>query len=313
LASWLLGLCVLWVAGGASCHQTRRLDQVAALPTVLPATPQLDEVIAAINRNDSIQKMQSTSTTIEVLDTNLPRLKASLAMERPNHLRLRASVPFLMGSGLDVGSNDQLFWMRYPEGMQQTLLFANHAEYEQNMMTAPLPVNPKWLIEALGLVHLDRQLVTEGPIQRDDGTLEVRSDIPTASGTYRRILLIDGQAGFIREQIIYDPRGQLVANSRSADHRLYEELGVVLPHSVRIQLQSNIAPPFALQVEVGDYVLNQLLVDDPRLFEMPTDGSQQMIDLSRPAAMVPPAGLPPAALPPTGYVPTASQAPPLRR
>ncbi|WP_164103434.1 hypothetical protein [Candidatus Laterigemmans baculatus] len=310
-------LAVVWVAGGATCHRGQRVSDLNPPPVVFESTPRIEEVIAAVNLTDAITQMQSTSTTVELLDSPLPvsRLSATLALERPRRFRLRASLPIMLGAGLDVGSNDETFWMQYPDnGVHQTLLFARHDEFQQRMAGSPLPVDPTWLIEALGLVHIDPELVTEGPVPRGDGALEVRTRVPTASGSYQRVLLIDGAAGFVRGQYLYGPAGELVASASGSEHQYYPEHRVVLPHSVQIQLQPQAGPPMGLQIEIGSYVLNQLLGEDPRLFEIPT-GSHQVIDLSRlqpsvappPLGAVPPPGmLPPAALPPATPPPGAS-------
>src|SRR5690606_38538034 len=108
-----------------------------------------------------------------------------------------------------------------------TLLYARHDEFQQRMTESPLPVDPTWLIEALGLVHIDSNLVNEGPIQRGDGALEVRTRVPTASGTYQRVLLIDSSAGFVSGQYLYGPQGRLIASANASEHRYYPEQRVV--------------------------------------------------------------------------------------
>lgn len=321
--SILLASCLLvWVAGGATCHRRTSLADLNPPPVIFTETPSAAELIAAINRTDAVQKMQSTSTTVELLDSPLPikRLNATLALERPRRLRMRVSVPIALGAGMDVGSNDEVFWMRYPEGMQQTLLFARHEEFQHHMLGSPLPVDPTWITEALGLLHIDPSAVIGEPIVRADKKLELRTQVPTASGVYTRVLHVDAQGGFVRDQYLYAPDGRLVASANGAEHRFYEEARIVLPHSVRVQLQPVAAPPLGLQIEIGSYVLNQLLGSDPNLFAMPADGNGQVIDLSRIGGNLPPASLNPNVTlgQPSGvtqtstYVPTASYSPTLR-
>jgi hypothetical protein len=319
----LFASCLLvWVAGGATCHRRTNLADLNPPPVIFTETPRVEELIAAINRTDSVQKMQSTSTTVELLDSPLPvkRLNATLALERPRRLRMRVSVPIALGAGMDVGSNDEVFWMRYPEGMQQTLLFARHAEFQHSMVGSPLPVDPTWITEALGLLHVDPASVIGEPIVSAGNKLELRTQVPTASGVYTRRLLLDAQGGYVVEQYLYSPDGRLVASANCAEHRFYEEARIVLPHSVRIQLQPVAAPPIGLQIEIGSYVLNQLLGSDPNLFAMPADGNGQVIDLSRIGGNLPPASLNPGvtlgqpvnAQPTSTYVPTASYGPAYR-
>jgi hypothetical protein len=313
-------LLLVWVAGGAGCPRRSRPSDFVPPPQIFAAPPDLDQVVAAVNRTDVVEKMQSSSASIELLDSSLPvsRLSATLAVQRPRGLRVRASLPIMLGAGLDLGSNDEVFWMQYPEGFGQTLMFARHDQYQQRMLTAPLPVPPNWIIEALGLVHIDPQLVSEGPLPRGDGQLEIRTRIPTASGTYQRVLLVDDKGGFVREQHVYGPDGRLVARATGSDHRFYDQFNVVMPHSVKIQLEPVGAPPIGLAIEVGDYVLNQLLGSDPNMFTMPSEGNLQVIDLGKIGPTLPPATLQPqaqpapAAEPVRNYVPTASYVPAYR-
>jgi hypothetical protein len=279
--------------------------------------------------------MQSSSATVALLDSSFPALEATLAIQRPKGLRLRAKMPLMFGSGLDVGSNDEVFWLRHPNGIHQSLLFARHDEFQRNMLGSPIPVPPPWIIEALGLVHIDPELITEGPLERGDGQVEVRTRIPTASGNYQRVLLVDATGGFVRDQYIYEPGGSLVARATGADHRFYSASNVVLPHSVRIYLEPTGAEPIGLSIEVGGYALNQLLGSSVDMFEMPTEGNVEMTDLGRLRPILPPAtmsapttadpnaamhsnavnepeGLAPGAQAIRQYVPTASYVPAYR-
>lgn len=286
-------LMIVWTAGGATCHRGQRMSDFNPPPVVFESEPRIEEVIAAVNRADAITMMQSTSTTVKLLDSPVPRLNATLALDRPRRFRLRASLPILLGAGLDVGSNDELFWMRYPDdGVRQTLLYARHDQFQPQMPGSPLPVDPTWLIEALGLVHIDADLVHEGPISRGDGKFEIRTWVPTAGGNYNRVLLVDAERGFVSSQYLYGPDGRLVASATGSEHRYYEEQRVVLPHSVQIHLEpSGGSPPVGLQVEIGSYALNQMLGDDPRQFEIPSEGNHQVVDLSRLSAAVAPPSL----------------------
>lgn len=283
-------LAIVWIAGGATCYRGQRLSDFNPPPVVFETQPRIEEVIAAVNRTDTITMMQSTSTTVELLNSPVPRLNASLALERPRRFRLRASLPILLGASLDVGSNDELFWMRYPDdGVRQTLLYARHDQFQPQMPGSPLAVDPTWLIEALGLVHIDPNLVQQGPTPRGDGQLELRTRVPTPGGDHDRVLLIDAKRGFVVSQYLYGPNGRLVASATGSEHEYYEEQRVVLPHSVEIHLAaSGGSPPVGLQVEVGSYALNQLLGEDPRQFEIPSEGNHQVVDLSRLAGPVTP-------------------------
>lgn len=281
-ASWIVTLAILWVAGGATCY--RRTIKISHLPPppvfTANAVPSLDELAQVLNRTDSITQLSSNSLSVEVPSmSNVPRLSATLAIDRPQRFRMRASVPLLLGSGIDLGSNEERFWFEVPEAMTQTLYFARHDQYQRQSVRSILPVDPSWLVEALGLVHLDTAQVVEGPIVRTDGRLEVRSMMPYPDGLYSRVCVIEPNAGYVTDQILYGPSGKMIAGASGSHHRYYEEQQCALPHQVHVRLLPDGGPPLELKLEIGTYTVNQLLSGDPQLFTMPRTARQQ-VDLA---------------------------------
>ena len=112
----------------------------------------------------------------------MPRLSATLNLERERRFRLRASLPIVLGAGIDLGSNDELFWFEVPEGISKTLYYARHDQYRQQLHRAVLPVDPTWVMDALGLVQIDPNAVVAGPVKREDGKLEIRSSLNMPDG-----------------------------------------------------------------------------------------------------------------------------------
>ncbi len=275
LSSWLLTGTLLWIAGGAACYRRPAATDFPPPPAIFEAAPTLQELVAAVNRTDKIQKLQTNSARVTAPSMSETQLSASLMLERPKRFRLRGSVRPLPTTLVDLGSNEEVFWLQVPEGIRPTLYFARHREYAQQTQRMILPVDPTWLIDALGLVHIDPARVTEGPTRRPDGQLEIRSQIPLPDGLYRRVCVIDARAGFVTEQYLYAEDNRLVARATASRHRYYEEFDCSLPHNVRVELQPAGGPPLTLAMEIGDYTLNQILSGDPQLFTMPTDAAKQ--------------------------------------
>lgn len=242
----------------------------------------------------------------------VPRLTSTtLNLQRDKQFRLKANLPIVLGAGMDLGSNDEVFWFEVPEGvtLSKTLYYANHEQYRQQLHRAVLPVDPTWIMDALGLVLIDPSKVVAGPVRREDGKLEVRSTIETPSGTYQRVLLIEASAGYVTDQFLYAPSGELVAKSQATNHVYYDQQQVALPHRVEITLTPATGPPLAMRIDVGSYLVNQLLSNDPQLFAMPRSASQE-IDLTQLASR--PAVVPASASLPTSYNATVPSAYPMR-
>jgi hypothetical protein len=276
-ASWAMVLLTLWVAGGATCYRQTTKAHALPPPEVFNGMPSLDELAAVVNRTDAITQLSSNSVSVEVPSmSNVPRLSASLAIDRPRNFRMRASVPLLLGSGIDLGSNNERFWFEVPEAMTQTLYYARHDQYQKQSVRSILPVDPSWFVDALGLVHLDASQVVEGPILRTDGRLEVRSMMPYPDGLYSRVCVIEPTAGYVTDQILYGPSGKLIAGASASNHRYYPEQKCALPHLVHVRLVPENGPPLELKMAIGTYAVNQLLSSDPQLFAMPQTARQQI-------------------------------------
>ena len=71
-----------------------------------------EQIVAAVNQNSArINSLTVTNATISIPDAlGLPLLSGNIAAERPGRFRLTAATA-VTGQELDVGSNDELFWM----------------------------------------------------------------------------------------------------------------------------------------------------------------------------------------------------------
>ena len=126
ILGWLGMLSLLFVSGGATCSRRQPPMLFPPPPVVFEAAPSLEELAAVVNRTETIRQLSSNSASVEVLSMpSLPRLSATLNLERERRFRLRASLPIVF-AGLDMGSNDEMFWFEVPEGVSKTLYYARH-------------------------------------------------------------------------------------------------------------------------------------------------------------------------------------------
>lgn len=308
---WLGTLFICFVSGGATCARRDATLPFPPPPIVLNQTPTLQELAGIVNRTDAISQLSSNSTTVTVLSMpKLPRLtNSTLHLQRERQFRLRASLPIILGAGVDMGSNDELFWFEVPEGIGvgKTLYYARHEQYQQQLHRAVLPVDPTWVMDALGLVRIDPNTVVDGPIVRQDGKLEVRSTLAMPDGVYQKVCFIDAGGGYVTDQLLYAPSGKLIAQSQATQHKYYEQVQCPLPHQVELTLSPAVGDPLSMRIEVGNYAVNQLLSGDPNLFAMPQSASKavDLTTLSSPAGPVVPSG-------PSNYSASVPSAYPLR-
>ncbi|MEM6471775.1 MAG: hypothetical protein AAF802_19605 [Planctomycetota bacterium] len=271
-----------FVSGGATCSRREiNVAQFPPPPPVLAPAASLQDVVNAVNRTSAIRELSTNTASVDVLSMPaVPTLSATMNVRREKEFRLRASLPIVMGAGLDLGSNNELFWFEVPEGMSRTLFYARHADYQRRLNRAVLPVDPSWVIDALGLVQLDPAQVVAGPVLRpSDGKLELRSTMPTPAGLFQRVCYVDAAAGHVTDQLLYDPAGKLIAESHATNHLFDAGVGCSLPHAIEIKLTPATDPPLHLRIDIGQYAINQILSGDPNLFVLP-QGAANVVDLS---------------------------------
>ena len=86
----------------------------------------------------------------------------------PKRFRLRAETG-ITGPELDLGSNDEVYWMWVKRADRPAVYWGRHDQFYQSAARDLLPVPPDWLIEALGVVQLDPTGQHEGPFQNRPG------------------------------------------------------------------------------------------------------------------------------------------------
>jgi len=251
--------------------------QGPAAPQILPEGATREQIVAAVNQNSArIQSLTVTGATITVPDMlGLPLLSGNIAAERPNHFRLTAGTA-VTGQELDLGSNDELFWLWVRRNQPPGVYFCRHAQFANSNIQQMMPIEPSWLLAALGMVDLAPASVFDGPTPspRGDGIVELRSWMPSASGTLQRVTAVDARRGIVVEQHVYDQTGRTLLASAVAESQQYYPIEQVsLPQVVSIRLPT---ANMALKISLGTVQINQLSVDRAQLFSMPRlDGAPQ--------------------------------------
>lgn len=241
--------------------------------------PTIEQIAQHINSN-TVKQLEADRARISI--DGLPSLTARLALERPRNFRFRVETG-LTGPELDVGSNPEMFWMWVKRN--EAVFYARHDQFAGSQARQMIPIQPEWISEALGVMYFDPAGKHEGPFDRGNNRVEVRSKVQAPDGELTRVLIVNNVYGWILEQHLYDPRGQLIASAKSSNHRHYPAEGVSLPHKVDIQL-----PPaqLAFTLDVTQYRINALSTSAEQLFTMPKFEGSQLVDVADPNFQPPP-------------------------
>ncbi len=278
--NWLgLALC-LFVSSGATCMPWTKKPLGEPSPVMFHHTPTLAEVIQKVNQNTAaIRQLQADAVRIST--PGAPSLKATLALEMPRRLRVRGDL--LMSRELDIGSNEQLFWI-WGKNTTGALLYAGHEEFAASPTSELLPVDPQWLIDALGLVMFDPAAQHAGPYAHGPGALEVHSQILTPRGEpLLKVTAIHVVYGWVLEQQIRDAQGRVLAAAKASNHRYYSQVGATLPDLIEVKIAPGTRNMLDIRIDVGGYRVNEL-VAAPDEFVMPTLDDYPRVHLTDPRA-----------------------------
>ena len=245
-------LLVLAVACGSACPK-QFWQPTQPPPVVFRADPSLNDIVYVTNSNRAlITGIYSTNTTIS--GKGLPSMRTSLAIGSARHIRLRAGTT-VTGQEMDMGSNDQMFWVWIKRSQPPALYFGRHDQIGSSAIGQMLPVRPEWLVEAIGLVSLDPNGQHQGPFRRNDGRLEVHTAMAGPDGPKTRVLVIDASSGWIHQQHLLDASGQIVATATNSKHFRDPISGATLPRQTDINWP---AAGMQLRIELNEMHINPL-------------------------------------------------------
>jgi hypothetical protein len=246
----------------------------------------LDQVISAVNQNTArVQSYQTNNASITVPGMpGIPLLRGNIAAKKPGNIRLQASTA-LTGPEVDLGANEELFWFWVKRNEPPALYMARHGQFCGSEAQKLMPIEPQWLLDALGFAEfrpIDRH---EGPLPLGDGKIEIKSFVQGRCGPVTRRAVVDARRAWVLEQHVYDSNGTLVASAVARSHRYYPEIGVSLPQELEIRIP---ASDLSLAIDVGTVELNKL-VDSPQLWTLPAINGAPPVDLgaSRAAGVTP--------------------------
>jgi hypothetical protein len=146
-----------------------------------------------------------------------------------------------------------------------------------------IPVEPAWLIEALGLVSFDPNVAHAGPAPVGAGRLRIDSPRPTLYGQLTKTTVIDESRAWVLEQHLYDERQQLIASALTSDHRRDAATDVTLPREIEIKWP---ASQLTMKIRVNQWQVNSAAIG-PSLWTLPEYPGWSPVDLGNPGQQVP--------------------------
>lgn len=220
----------------------------------LAADTPYPDLVSHLNRNiDQINAWRCTFVKITPHGMMLaPSLSANMAVERPRNFRLQASIP--TGNLVDLGSNEERFWFWMRNDEEPAILTARHDCLAAAQQQLPMPFEPDWLIEALGVIPLDENEIEFEKHPTDPKRVFFRRKRQAPDGSpVELVSTVDTCRGVIVDHSLSDKTGKIVAVANMGEHERDGKTGVVLPHQV------DLAWPMAklgLKIRMGAIEIN---------------------------------------------------------
>ena len=184
-----------------------------------------------------------------------------------------------------MGSNDEMFWFWVRRSQPPAIFYCRYDQFATCPARAMIPVEPEWLIDALGVGQLDPGLPYQGPPRAlPHDRLELRAIRETPNGPTTKITIIDAVTAWILEQYVFDAQGHLRASSIAEGYRCDTATRLAMPTAVRIF----VPPQFSLRIELGHVQVNSLPDHPTDLWMMPRLAGYQAIDLCDPNLRIAP-------------------------
>lgn len=243
-----------------------------------PARASKTDLIQHLNANISkIYAWRSTSVTIKAR-TGLPmQVSGVIAVESPRNFRLRVSS--VMGDEADFGSNPERFWFWMRRNEPKHVYTSTHDDMHKAMQKLPLPFQPDWLMDVLGVIPLDpSQFEVETTDARTLTVSLVSEQLSPSGQPVKRLVVVDAQHGVILGHYLYDVRGTLIARAVMKNYRFHPQAQVNFPHCIDLDWPQ---AGMAMTLTIGrDVEINPSSLPQPT-FELPQIPGSPMMDLGR--------------------------------
>ena len=260
----------------------------------------------------SIRVASYATTQASLSIPGAPSVPVNIAVVPPLRFRMRASLPFT-GPEVDIGSNDELFWFWIRRSQPPALYYCRHDQFAASAARQIMPVEPQWIIEAMGLPRFSPADQPQGPFPVGEGRVQIRTVRHSAVGELTKVTVLDERRGLVLEQELYDRPAAAIATALTSGHA---PRSGHRRHHADGNRDSISERNLSLKITAKQFQVNTMGAANTALWTKPQYAGFPDVDLASinaaapPGAAVIPLGPPPAALPPNNYPPPTNYPPP---
>ncbi|MDB4652491.1 hypothetical protein OAE44_00080 [bacterium] len=277
------------IATGTSCAQlfdNFEFDLFKPKRGVFSAKARLPTQTELLDMQKSrAQLVKQLQASVSVKMTGAPKIKGTIQVEFPERLRLKAGFLGLSELGVDVGSNDELFWIWVKASSSEqpeVMYYAEHGDYDRSTLRLSIPLDPKWLLDGLGLSQFSAQDRHVGPFARPDGKIELMTEKQSPAGLQRVVTLFDAKSLVIVQQALYNSEDKLVAYMNSSDHQAVNTNGrsIDVPKKIKIVVVEGNGETAGMTIQLGRISLDPLYGDPQKMWSLPRADGVPKVNLA---------------------------------
>ncbi len=264
----------------AGCTANRKWGMFGSNPktdtTAVVAPPSATALVNYLNDNaDRVQTVQCSELDMNCRQGIKPGigLSGKLVLQKPRNFRMNAY--FAGKQELDVGSNADEFWFWVARGDPFQFHCSYQALAEGKVRQMPLPIQPEWIIEAMGLAKYDPAGQYEVKMTQDSVRLEQHARSPqgrpiTKVTVFRRGRAPEGSPQVTGHVIIDDTTGQEVCSAEVLQVALDRGTNAIVPRKVALHMKQE---RVTLTLTLNDMTINgQLARPDLYFTRRPLNG-----------------------------------------
>jgi hypothetical protein len=282
-------LILATVLGATGCQWANRFGSARdpfgpKSACALPPESTKEEIVAYLNKNILAEegqpglrgwKTESARISMHGFSTG-----ASLQVEAPRNFRLRVSQPLSQTTMLDIGSNAEQFWVWSKDSKERVVLTCRHKDIESTAanLDLPLPVQPEWLMEVMGVVPLDPNEFRMEREARGSPFVKLVSECHGPTGEpMQRIIQVNACHGLVTLHELRNAEGKVIASASFQGHYHDPETKLILVKQIRLEMPQE---KMLLTLDLKQIQVNPPQSEDSLVFALPQLPGHRTVDLA---------------------------------
>lgn len=250
----------------------------------LPPESTKEEIVAYLNKNILAEEgqpgLRGWKTESAKIRMHGFSASATLQVEAPRNFRLRVSQPLSNTAMLDIGSNSEQFWVWSKDSKERVVLTCRHEDIASTAahLDLPMPVQPEWLMEVLGVVPLDPNEFRMEREMKGSPFVKLISECHGPTGEpMQRIIQVNACHGLVTLHELRNAEGKVIASASFQGHYHDPETKLVLVKQIRLELPQE---KMLLTLELDRIQVNPSVTEDSVVFALPQLPGHRTVDLA---------------------------------